>query len=85
MEWKEVRLANGGTREFEIAVPLKYVTNFWRNLEMSLVNCEINLNLICSEDCVISSTTGVIEFAITDAKLYVPIVTLPTQDNVKLL
>ena len=52
---------------------------------MSLVNCEINLNLICSEDCVISSTTRVIEFAITDAKLYVPIVTLPTQDNVKLL
>ena len=85
MEWKEVRLANGSTREFEIAVPLKYVTNFWRNLEMSLVNCEINLNLICSEDWVISSTTGVIEFAITDAKLYVPIVTLPTQDNVKLL
>ena len=52
---------------------------------MPLVNCEINLILTWSEDCVISSTTGEKKFKITDTKIYVPVVTLSVQDNAKLL
>ena len=44
--------AAGNTKDVEIAVPLKYLSNFWRTLEMSLINCEINLNLTWSGDCV---------------------------------
>ena len=67
---------------------LKYLSNFRRRtLEMSLINCEINLILIRSENFVICNAVLNQEttFAITDAKLYVPIVTLSTQDNAKLL
>ena len=52
---------------------------------MPLINCEINLILISSEDCVISSATGETKFEITDTKLYVPVLTLATQDIAKLL
>ena len=52
---------------------------------MPLVNCEISLNLIWYEDCVISSATRKTKFAVTDAKLYIPVVILSAQDNVKLL
>ena len=52
---------------------------------MPLINCELNLILIWSEDCVISSATGEAKLKITDIKLYVPVVTLSTQDNAKLL
>ena len=52
---------------------------------MPLVNCEISLNLIWYEDCVISSATRKTIFAVTDAKLYIPVVILSAQDNVKLL
>ena len=52
---------------------------------MPLINCEINLILILSSDCVISSATSTTKFAITDTKLYVPVITLSTQDNSKLL
>ena len=50
------------------------LSNFWRTLEMPLINCEINLILTWSEDCVISSTTRETKFTITDTKLYVPVV-----------
>ena len=73
------------TKDVEIAVPLKYLSNFWRTLKMLFISCEINLTLTWSEDCVISSRTGATKFKITDTKLYVPIVTLSTQDNAKLL
>ena len=43
---------------------------------MPLTNCEIDLILTCSEDCVISSATGVTKFKTTDIMLYVPVVTL---------
>ena len=69
-------------------VPLKYLSNFWRTLEMPLINCEVNLMLTWSANCVIVSTdvaNQVATFAITDTKLYVPVVTLSTQDNAKLL
>ena len=77
--------AAGNTKDVEIIVPLKYLSNFWRTLEMPLINCEVNLILTWSKDCVISSATGETKFKITDTKLYVPVVTLSTQDNVKLL
>ena len=66
-------------------VPLKYLSNIWRTLEMPLINCEVNLILTWSSSCVISNSTGAGTFAITDTKLYVPFVTLSTQDNEKLL
>ena len=52
---------------------------------MSLINCKINLILTWSTDCVISPAAGKTKFAKTDTKLYVPIVTLSTQDNSELL
>ena len=75
----------GNKKDVKIAVPLKYFSNFWRTLEMPLIHCEINLILTWSTDCIISSATAETKFAITDTKLYVPIVTLTTQDNAKLL
>ena len=77
--------AAGNTKDVEIIVPLKYLSNFWRTLEMPLINCEVNLILTWSKDCVISSATGETKFAITETKLYVPVVTLSAQDNAKLL
>ena len=52
---------------------------------MPLTKCEINLNLFWSQDCVISSATGETKLAVTNSGLNVPVVTLSTQDNVKLL
>ena len=58
--------------------------NFWRTLEIPLINCEVNLILIWSSACVITDSTGEGRFEITDTKLYVPVVTLSTQDNAKI-
>ena len=69
-------------------VPLKYLSNFWRTLEMLLINCEIDIILTWSANCVIVSTAVANQgttFAITDTKVYVPVVTLSTQDIMKLL
>ena len=77
--------AGCNTKDVEIIVPLKYLSNFWRTLEMSLINCEVNLILTWSSTCVITNSKGAGKFAITDTKLYVPVVTLSTQDNAKLL
>ena len=52
---------------------------------MPLINCEVNLELTWSRDCVITNSTGKGKFAITETKLYVPVVTLSKQDNAKLL
>ena len=52
---------------------------------MPLINCEVNLILTWSPTCVISSATGETKFKITETKLYVPVVTLSTQDNAQLL
>ena len=52
---------------------------------MPLINCEVNLILAWSKDCVITNSTGEGKFAITETKLYVPVVTLSTKDNEKLL
>ena len=77
--------AAGNTKDVKTAVPLKYLSNFWRTLEMSLINCEINLILTWSEDCDIYFATGETKFKITDTKIYVPVVTLAIRDNEKLL
>ena len=66
-------------------VPLKYLSNFWRSIEVLLINCEVNLILTWSSTCVIANSTGAGTFEITDTKLYVPVVTFATQDNAKLL
>ena len=75
----------GKTPDVEIMVPLKYISNFSRTLEMPLINCEVNLILAWSSTCVITNSTGSGTFGITDTKLYVPVLTLSTQDNSKLL
>ena len=71
----------------KLVVPLKYVSNF-RSLEMSLVNCKIDLELTWHKDCMISSANAavnhVVSFMITNTKLYVPVVTLSTKDNTNL-
>ena len=79
---------NDGTKDVEIMVPLKYLSNFWRTLEMPLINCEVNLILKWSSNCVLiaSGTQNKnATFEITDTKLYVIVVTLSTQENTKFL
>ena len=69
-------------------VPLKYLSNFWRTLEMPLINYEICLQLKWSKSCILVAGTAANqspEFKITDTKLYLPVITLPTQDNIILL
>ena len=73
------------TKDVKIAVPLKYLSNFWRTLEMLLINWEINLILTWSADYVIFSAAGETKFEISDTKCYVPTITLSTQHNSKLL
>ena len=66
-------------------VSLYYLSNFWRTIEMPLINCEINPGLAWSKNCVISNAAANQDttFEITDAKLNVPVVTLSTDDNGK--
>ena len=93
------------TKDVEIAVPLKCLSNVWRRLDMPLINCEASLILTWFENCALTSKatrdaiptqggnpavaavnnpTGA-TFSITDAKLYVTVVTLSTQDDNRLL
>ena len=79
---------NNGTKDVEMMVPLKYISNFWKTLEMPLINCEVNLILTWSSTCVlisINNASHAATFAITDTKLYVPVVTLSTQGSSKFL
>ena len=81
---------NGRIDNVEITVPLKYFSNFWRTLEMPLINCEVNFILTCK----LCYNVGMLHYhianqiptlTITEANRYVPVVTLSTQDNAKLL
>ena len=77
-----------GREYVEIMIPLKYLSNFWKPLEIPLINCEIKLILTWSVGCVIIYTDAnnqVPTFTITETNLYVPVVILSTQDNAKLL
>ena len=90
-----------GTQEVEIAIPLKYLGNFWRALNISLISCDVSLELKWNKNCVITSLkerqvdagppvvrdgapTGA-SLAINDCKLYIPVVTLSKDDEIKLL
>ena len=96
---------NASRLNAEVVVPLKYLSNFWRSLDLLLINCEIELDFSWSRNCVISeilrtfravpntnpiwyeatSQTTSATFQINNAKLYVPVVTLSTDDNIKFL
>ena len=58
-------LDNGNEKDVEIMVPLKYLSNFWRTLEMPLINCEVSLISTWSSTCVITNSTGAGKFEIT--------------------
>ena len=75
------KAVDGGIKDVEILMPLKYLSKFWRNLEMPLFNCKINLILNWFENCVISSAVGNTKFKIIYTKVYVSVVTLSTQNN----
>ena len=90
-----------GKNEIEIVVPLKHLSNFWRTLDVTLINCEIDLILSWPKNCVLADMTVraagnnddlpvivapiELEFQIKDTKLYVPFVSLSTKDDNKLL
>ena len=65
----------------KVVVPLKYLSNFFRSLEMSLINCKIKLNLTWKKECVLSTDDENAVFIINDTKMYVPVVTLSKEDN----
>ena len=79
-----------GKNETKIVIPLKHLSNFWRALDILLINCEVELILTWSKNCVLADMTvraaqgdnpaiiapAEITFEITDPKLYVPVVTL---------
>ena len=87
-----------GTQEVDLAIPLKYLGNFWRALNIPLISCEVSSELKWDKNCVITSLeqrdigggnrdnapTGA-TLAINDCKLYVPAVTLSKDDEMKLL
>ena len=87
-----------GKQEVELTIPLKYLGNFWRALNIPLISCEVSLELKWDKNCIITSLeqrdigggnrdnapTGA-TLAINDCKLYVPAVTLSKDDEIKLL
>ena len=90
-----------GTQTIELAIPLKYLGNFWRALNIPFISCEVSLELKWNKSCVITSLkerqvdagppvvrdgapTGA-SLAINDCKLYIPVVTLSKDDEIKLL
>ena len=75
---------NGVFKDVKTAIPLEYLSNFWRSLEIPLINCKIHLELNWSKDCVMSTIANTTS-KIINTKLYVPIVTLSSKDNVKLV
>ena len=85
---------NRSLKNTKIIVPLKYLSNFFRSLEMPLINCKIHLELNWNNNCVMfgvdtyaggdHTNNSVTKFQITSTKLYVPVVTLSTKDNVNL-
>ena len=72
---------NIGRLNVKTVASLKYLSNFFRSLEMPLINCKIKLNLTWKKECELSSNDGNAVFIINDTKLYVPVVTLSKEDN----
>ena len=75
---------NSSVRNTKINVPLKYLSNFWRSLEMPSINCRVHFELNWIEEFILSSARDFAKFKKIDTKLHVPIVTLSTKDNVNL-
>ena len=90
-----------GTNDIKLAIPLKYLGNFWRALNIPLISCEVSVELKWNKNCVITSLerrqvdagppivrdnapTGA-TLTIDKCKLYVPVVTLSKDDEIKLL
>ena len=76
--------ANRRKEGVKIAVPIKYLSNFWRSLEIPLINGRVEFSMTWNENCILSSAGTAAIFTITDTKIYVPVVTLKTEDNTKL-
>ena len=89
---------NSGKKNVELAIPLKYLGNFWRALDIPLISCEVSLELKWNKNCVITSQKIRVNLdgrntaaptnatlAINDCKLYIPVVTLSKDDEIKLL
>ena len=80
-----------GKNETEVVIPLKHLSNFWRSLNILLINCEVELILTWTKNCALADMTAAnnpptgLEFQITDTKLYVPVVTLSKENDKKLL
>ena len=87
-----------GTQEVELAIPLKYLGNFWRALNIPLISCEVSLELKWDKNCIITSlqqrdigrgkrdnAPTDATLSITDCKLYIPAATLSKDDETKLL
>ena len=73
--------ARVGRLNVKVVVPLKYLSNIFRSLEMPLINCKIKLNLTWKKECVLSTAADYAVFIINDTKLYVPVVTLSEEDH----
>ena len=87
-DYSSTSCTKDGKKDVEKMVPLKYLSNFWRTSEMSVSSCEISLQLKWSKKRIIVAGTENNQnpsFQINDTKLYVPVVTLSTQENIKLL
>ena len=65
----------------KVAVPLKYLSNIFRSLEMPLINCKVKLNLTWKKECVLSTADDDAVFIINNTKMYVPVVTLSKEDD----
>ena len=76
-----VLVGNITKRSVKVVVPLKYLSNFFRSLEVPLINCKIKVNLTWKKEFVLSNQDGAAVFIINDTKLYVPVVTLSKEDN----
>ena len=85
--------ANGILKNATIAVPLKYLSNFWKSLEIPLINCKVELKVKWTKYCVLpvgsndnlnNIDSDRIIFTLKDTKLYVPVVTLSARGNQKL-
>ena len=72
---------NVARRNVKVVAPLKYLSNFFRSLEMPLINCKIKLNLTWKKECALSTDAGEAVFIINDTKLYFSVVVLSKEDN----
>ena len=87
-----------GKNETEVVIPLKHLSNFWKSLNIPLINCEVELILTWSKNCFLANMTvrdvqnnnpaivapTGLEFKIRDTKLYVPVVSLSKENDIKL-